>query len=209
MTCSISFTSGFFFWLPAIVLFSFVQRNTFFGFVIFVLCNPKIQSLRTCGGHPTAAAAACRTNLQAQFAKDLIWKSIQLCSFRFAWHQTGTGTTLSDVKNPAYRTSRSHFRYKTLVLWVLRESQSWHRQCKEAQISKTSTRENNGTTPSLVDIPQFKTTFVNLLKKKKRPMSGPSFTPHLEQQLPQGTKNLSNLGKSHKLSETWRVFHHS
>ncbi len=82
MTCSISFTSGFFFWLPAIVLFSFVQRNTFLGFVIFVLCNPKIQSLRTCGGHPTAAAAACRTNLQAQFAEDLIWKSIQLCSFQ-------------------------------------------------------------------------------------------------------------------------------
>ncbi len=31
--------------------------------------------------------------------------------------------------------------------------------------------------------------------KKKGSMSGPSFTSPLEQQLPQGTKNLSNLGK--------------
>jgi hypothetical protein len=36
MTCSISFTSGFFFWLPAIVLFSFVQINTFF--LVCYLC---------------------------------------------------------------------------------------------------------------------------------------------------------------------------
>jgi len=48
------------------------------------------------------------------------------------------------------------------------KAKPWHRQCKEAQISKTSTRENNGTTPSLVDIPQFKTTYVNLLRKKKK-----------------------------------------